>query len=269
MLLNHRTLNIILIDTPKKLMLFDRLNHEAKILLTLTGLYSLSLGLSSIFITLFLYKVDKSFYQPMLFNLGTYIALVIGFVLGGLLLRKISINLLLGISFILFSLFFASIVILGDGSARFALPLGLFYGLSSGFFWLVRHLLEYETTYDGNRNRFFAAAYIIATLAAIIAPLLAGFFIIAGEQQNFPGYLVVFAISSLLMLGAGVVAFFLKKEIGLEYNLSDLLRLDKYNKDWFSIELTQFVQGLKEGSGPILVTLASFFIEVVSKLNIF
>jgi MFS transporter, YQGE family, putative transporter len=269
MLITHRSVSALLIDAPRKLILFDKLNHRAKLLLILIALYSLSSGLSSLFVTLFLFKINNSFFPPIFFYMGNYLGLIVGFVVGGLMIKKISINLLLSSGLIIESLFFGALVVLGNSSGQgsLALGLGIFYGLGEGFIWLARHLLEYESTFEGNRNRFFSSAYILATLSTIVAPLIAGFFIVAGETDHYSGYVVVFILAALLLMTAGVVAFSLKHEIGLEFKLSKLFHLDRDNKDWRSIESTQFIHGLRDGTLPILVTLATYFI-LKNELNV-
>jgi MFS transporter, YQGE family, putative transporter len=243
-----------------RFMLYGDLGKQAQRLLLLISLYSLAISLSSIFLSLYFFKGSDSFIPPILFYLGNYVGLVIGFLIAGYLVQKISINSVLSLGLVLMAIVFGTVVIVGNKGETQALFLGSFFGLAQGLVWLIRHLLEYQTTDDSDRNRFFAITYLLGTLTTVVAPIIAGFLIVAGEAQRFPGYAVVFSITGVLLLICALIARLLKHESHLTFDLGQLTKLTQFNKSWKRVEIGQILHGVVAGLSPALISLVTFLI---------
>lgn len=249
-----------LVEVPEKATLIDKLNIEAKRLVAVSGLYTLAASLSSIFLVIYLFKIDSDITKPLIFYLGTYVGITIGFILGGYLLRILKLGTLLSIGLLISTALYLGLVILGENSVDYVFQLGLFLGLGEGFFWMVKHIIEYNSSKDSNRDRLFASMFLLSTVAAVLGPVLSGFLIVSGQAQNFPGYLFVFGLSSALFLMAALIALKFKASHQLDFNLSDIFLLESHNRSWRGVELADFIHGLRMGSGQVLIGLVVFLI---------
>ncbi|WP_404453026.1 MFS transporter [Virgibacillus necropolis] len=221
-------------------------NKDLTFLLVIGGLYSLGLFLSNTFVNIYLWKQSGDYETIALYNLGIYIFQPITFVIAGKMAKKVDriIVLRLGVTFL--SLFFLSVLFIGDSAASFHIFLGGLLGIGFGFYWLAFNLLTFEITEPDTRDVFNGFLGVLQSFGGMIGPLIAGI-IIANMDQNF-GYKTIFTVSFLMFIGAVICSFFLsKRKAEGAYHFRRILHERKHNKNWKKILYAHVFQGFREG----------------------
>lgn len=192
---------------------FLQLRSDARWLLMVSGIFSLSIALSNTFVNVYLWKVDKTYGAIGVYNLYLYIAIPITFVLAGVWASKRSTVWTLRVGILAHAVFYAVALIGGTAVAKLPYMLGMVMGFAAGMYWFSFNTLSLEFTGHGKRDKFFGMNGVMGAIAGIVAPPLAGL-LIASEDRFSPvtGYHVIFALSLALFVFAAVVTIKLKSK---------------------------------------------------------
>lgn len=219
------------------------MSKKAKILLLVSGLFTLSIGLSNVFVNIFLWKKSNDFIVIAIYNLMHYIFLPISFIAAGWLSkRKNGIwALRFGIGF--FILFFISILLLRNTITKYIVLVGILYGIAAGFYWLSFQLLTFDFTNTNNRDTFYGFNGFICGIANAIAPFTAAFII--EKNENTFGYLIVFVISLSLFIILILVSLLLKsKHYGEKLVFKKII--SKNGFEWQNLRKSIAIWGLRD-----------------------
>lgn len=115
---------------------------------------------------------------------GRFMFLPVGFFLNGLLLRRYRIATLCSIGAILAGIVTA-VVVVGIRTPLALFIYGCIGGAAYGIYWANRNYLEFKETLADQRQYFFSLVYSVTWLASIIVPLIAGWFVILGQNIGF------------------------------------------------------------------------------------
>ncbi|ASK63180.1 MFS transporter [Virgibacillus phasianinus] len=221
-------------------------NTDLTFLLVIGGLYSLGLFLSNTFVNIYLWKQSGDYVTIALYNLGIYIFQPITFVIAGKMAKKVDRIFVLRLGVIFLSLFFLSVLFIGDSAASYHIYLGSLLGIGFGFYWLAFNVLTFEITEPDTRDVFNGFLGVLQSFGGMIGPLIAGI-IIAKMDQNF-GYKTIFTVSFLMFIGAVICSFFLsKRKADGAYHFKRILHERKHNKNWRRILNAHVFQGFREG----------------------
>lgn len=241
-------------------------NREITLLLIIGGLYALSIALSNTFVNVYLWKQSGQFTDIALYNLASVIMQPITFILAGRWAKKIDrvIVLRLGVSFL--SIFFFTVLFLGEKASSYFLLLGALIGIGFGFYWLAFNVLTFEITEPETRDFFNGFLGLVTSFAGMIGPISAGFLIT--KMEKLTGYKVIFGISLTLFVGAVILSFFLKRRpaTGI-FDFKRILKERKYSTNWRNILYAHFFQGLREGTF-VFVIVVWVYIATNSELAI-
>ena len=168
---------------------------NARRFLLLMMLHAFGVGLSNIFINLYIWNIDRSLLTQASYSLCTSAAILLSFPLCSLHARRTSPMASTRVGLVLFMLTYSVILWLQEDCARHVLLIGALFGLAVSFFVIGQHMQFLENAQDAQRDRFLYAANFVTSGAAIVAPLLSGWLIqhIAGQA----GYFTVFGLSLL------------------------------------------------------------------------
>lgn len=241
-------------------------NRDLTLLLIIGGLYALSIALSNTFVNVYLWKQSGEFTHIALYNLASVVMQPLTFILAGRWAKKIDrvIVLRLGVSFL--SVFFFTVLFLGEKANSYLLLLGGLIGIGFGFYWLAFNVLTFEITEPDTRDFFNGFLGLLTSFAGMIGPILAGFLITSMEK--FTGYKVIFAISLGLFVIAVVLSFFLKRRQAKGvFDFKRILQERKHNSNWRHILHAHFFQGLREGTF-VFVIVVWVYIATNSELAI-
>src|SRR5699024_10187492 len=165
-------------------------SRDLLLLLFIGGLYSLSIFLSNTFVNVYLWKQSGEYPTIAIYNLFVYIFQAITFTIAGKIAKKIDRVLVLRLGVICLSLFFLTVLIIGEIASSFNFVLGSILGIGYGFYWLAFNVLSFEITEPETRDFFNGFLGVLQSVAGMIGPLLAGF-IIAKMAAN-TGYTIIF-----------------------------------------------------------------------------
>src|SRR5699024_122788 len=237
----------------------EAINKDLILLLVIGGLYSLGIFLSNTFVNVFLWRQTNDFMTIAIYNFAIFIFQPITFIVAGKLAKKVDriIVLRLGVTFL--SIFFLTVLIIGERAAVFNFLLGCLLGVGYGFYWLAFNVLTFEITEPETRDFFNGFLGGLESLGGMIGPVLAG--IIITRLATDVGYTTVFSISLGLFVLAVVCSFFLKRRKAEgKYGLLTVIREVKTNKNWKNVIIANLFQGMREGLFVFVVTIWVFLI---------
>lgn len=236
-------------------------NRDLFILLLIGGLYSAGIFLSNTFVNIYLWKQSGDYNTIAVYNLAIALFQTVTFIFAGKLAKKWDRIIVLRLGVFFLSLFFLSVLIIGDDAATYNFMLGSLLGIGYGFYWLAFNVLTFEITEPDTKDFFNGVLGILQSLGGMIGPLFAGL-IIARMTANV-GYTVIFSISFVLFACAVGTSFLLKRR-GAEgiFHFKRILEERNRNKNWKRILYAHFFQGLREGIFAFVITIWVFLVTM-------
>ena len=230
------------------------INRDLILLLLIGGLYSLGIFLSNTFVNVYLWKQAGDYITIAVYNLAIFIFQPLTFLIAGRVAKKIDRVIVLRLGVIFLSIFFLSVLLIGENASTYNFMLGSVLGIGYGFYWLAYNVLTFEITEPETRDFFNGFLGLLQSLAGMIGPLAAGF-IIAKMTDNI-GYSTIFTVSFILFVGAVICSFFIhrRKAEGLFY-LKEVMRQKRQSKNWAAILHAHIFQGLREGIFTFVITI--------------
>lgn len=233
------------------------IDRDLKLLLTIGGLYALATFLSNTFVNIYLWKQSGEYIDIALYNLAVYVMQPLIFILAGNWAKKVDrvIVLRLGVTFL--SLFYMTVLIVGDSAAKYNILLGGLLGIGFGFYWLAFNVLTFEVTEPDTRDFFNGFLGLMQSFGGMIGPVLAGYVI--SRMDNFQGYTIIFTISFVLFALAVVCTMFLNRRSAKgSFNFRRIIKERNYNEDWKRILYAHTFQGLREGIFVFVISIWVF-----------
>ncbi|HET7579803.1 MAG TPA: MFS transporter [Bacillales bacterium] len=233
------------------------ISKDLILLLVVGGLYFLSIALSNTFVNVYLWKQSGSFQEIALYNLAIVIMQPLTFILAGKWAKRIDrvIVLRLGVSFL--SVFFITVLLLGDHAGRYIFLLGGLLGIGFGFYWLAFNVLTFEITEPETRDFFNGFQGLLSSLAGMIGPISAG--AIIASMEKFTGYKTIFSLSLGFFCLAVVLSFFLKRRRAKgNFSFRRIIAERKNSRNWKAVLHAHFFQGLREGTFAFVIVLWVF-----------
>lgn len=236
-------------------------NRDLIFLLSIGGLYSLGIFLSNTFVNIYLWKQSGDYVTIAVYNLAVYIFQPLMFIVAGRMAKKVDRVIVLRLGVIFLSLFFLTVLWVGEKAATYNFLLGGLLGIGYGFYWLAYNVLTFEITEPETRDFFNGFFGIMQSFGGMIGPALAGFII--AQMTDDVGYTVIFAVSFLLFICAVVCSFFLnRRKAEGDFHFKRVLVEHNHNKNWRRILHAHIVQGLREG---IFLFIISIWVFLVTK----
>ncbi|WP_102027012.1 MFS transporter [Salirhabdus sp. Marseille-P4669] len=235
------------------------LNRDLLLLLTIGGLYSISIFLSNTFVNIFLWKQAGEYSTIAFYNLAVYILQPITFIIAGRWAKKVDrvIVLRLGVTFL--SLFFMTVLLVGDQAAKYNIVLGSILGIGYGFYWLAFNVLTFEITEPETRDFFNGFFGLLQSFGGMIGPFSAGYII--SRMESTTGYTTIFSISLTLFVIAVVASLFInRRSVEGSFGFGEVLKQRKKNKNWRRVLHANFSQGLREGTFHFVISIWVFLI---------
>jgi YQGE family putative transporter len=172
---------------------FKSFSIEVKYYLIMNGLFSFGSALSSVFLNIFLWRLDQTFTLLAHYSLYMSLSILLSFYFCAWLARKTSpmTTMRLGILFYLVAYLIA--LILKDSLVNQIFSLGISQGMAISLFSVGAHMAILDMTTNQRRDRFLYIQGFVTAIGGVFGPLLAGFLI---EQfDGMIGYYIVFSIT--------------------------------------------------------------------------
>lgn len=231
------------------------LDGQARLLLTVNGLFAAANALSGAFVNVYLWRAKHDFAVIGWFTLVHHLTMAITFWTAGKWVKEHNkMNCLrAGVAFA--ALFYLAVLSFGERSADYFALLGLIQGISSGLFWLAFNVVYFEVTDPDNRDKFNGWAGLLGAGAGMIAPWISGFLIV--RMTAATGYRLIFTISLVVFLIGVVFSFFLKKrKTAGHYDWLLTWRcLRRKDTAWRPVSLALVAQGIREGVFGFIIAL--------------
>ncbi|SER21362.1 MFS transporter [Piscibacillus halophilus] len=224
------------------------------LLLIIGWLYTLGIYLSNIFVNIFLWKQTEDLLLLALYNLSIYLAQTLIFVLLGKWAKRIDRVIILRAGIFVISVFFISVLLLSTKASDLYYVLGILIGTGYGLFWLAYNILMFEVTEPYTRDFFNGMFGALQSLSGIIGPVSAGWIITV--LTGYKGYLTIFFISFVLFILAIICSIFLqRRSVEGDYNIKEVIKEGKRNRQWFWMLSAHMFQGIREGVFLFLIGL--------------
>lgn len=235
------------------------INKDLLFLLVIGGLYSLGIFLSNTFVNIYLWKQSGDYITIAVYNLAIYLFQPATFILAGKLAKKVDRVVVLRLGVIFLSIFFLSVLLIGEQASKYNFLLGSLLGIGYGFYWLAFNVLTFEITEPETRDFFNGFLGVLQSFGGMIGPLLAGI-IIARMEANI-GYTTIFTISFILFILAVACSFFLnRRRAEGSFHFRRILQERHHNKNWRRILHAHTFQGLREGIFAFIISIWVFLI---------
>ncbi|MCZ8519392.1 MULTISPECIES: MFS transporter [Paenibacillus] len=230
------------------------LEGQARLLLTVNGLFAAANALSGTFVNVYLWKSKGDFTLIGWFTLVTHLTMALTFWLAGKWVKEYNKMNCLRAGVAVAALFYTLVLSFGDRAAEWFVPLGMVIGLSSGLFWIAFNVVYFEVTDPDNRDKFNGWAGLIGSFVGMVAPWISGFLIV--RLQAAQGYRLIFSLSLIVFLIGVVVSFFLKKrKASGTYEWLLTWRCLRRDAVWRTIGLALVAQGMREGVFGFMIGL--------------
>lgn len=234
--------------------------RNAKVLLVISSLFAFSMGLSSIFINVFFWRETNNLIVIATYNLIINLITPITFAFAGILSKKKNGIWSLRLGLLIYALFFALILYIGNKGTIYIYSLGIISGIAAGFYWLPFNVLCCDFTSINNRDTFNGLNGGFSGLAAIIGPIAAA--VIINGFKGLTGYRIVFTITCVIFILLVLISAVFKCN-----DYSDKIDYKRAfggnNENWRIIRKSTFFRGLRDSVMMFLINILA--IEVFKR----
>jgi MFS transporter, YQGE family, putative transporter len=217
---------------------------EVKYYLIMNGVFSFGSALSNVFLSIFIWRLDRTFTLLAHYSLYMSLSILLSFYFCAWLARKTSpmVTMRLGIVCYLFTYLIA--LILKDSLAHQIFILGVSQGLAISLFSVGTHMAILDMTTNQKRDEFLYIQGFVTAIGGILGPLLSGFLI---EQfDGMLGYYLVFSITCVFFILAILASVRIQGEpIDAKSHLVDVLLYAP--KEWKWMYIVMLGDGIVSG----------------------
>ncbi|MGL4391905.1 MAG: hypothetical protein ACRCSK_00490 [Fusobacteriaceae bacterium] len=229
--------------------------QEAKVLMTISGLFLFGFTLSSVFTDIFIFKLIDDLKIVSIYSICRYAGLLIFFPFGSYIGKKKDLGLVLKTALVAHAIFYLSIILLGDYTKNFLYVLGFIFGFAQAFYYVAMNQLSIEVTTAENRSKFLAISGIINSVAIIIPPIIAG--ILIRSFKGLTGYYFMFGVTLIIFGAAGFLSRGLTVKCRYK-NFNFWYSVTIYRKEWFLLNVAHFIVGLRDGVVAFLINIVVY-----------
>lgn len=180
---------------------FHAMPETARLLSLSYFLRSAAYPLIGVFTGAYIWQTNNNVVLLILYYIGNFIALPIVFIFNKWLLSRIRMNSLYAIGTVLTGLSAVMVVFYQPHTPLTYLWYGFLYGFGNGIYWANRNFLTLRHTESTFRSYFTGLQFSLSTIASIIVPIVAGWFIVFTHT----GYEILVLIGFSLLLLAGLI----------------------------------------------------------------
>jgi YQGE family putative transporter len=240
-----------------------RLDRRASLMVLIHGAYTAANLLAGTFLSIFLWRASQNLTPIAVYSGLSALMIPLAFISNGLLWRGIGAG--ASIRFGLFGNGFVYLLVLlmGNNAPNAVVLLGLLRGIAEGFYWSGFHLVSYDTTSDGDRDRYFGAQATATWLLTAVLPPAAGAIIVVGSRTGggpYRGYELVFALAAVVLMAAMVLAGRLPSAARERLSVSRVATLVRRNPDWLWVTCARLTDGFTGSLLGLVLTILTFLV---------
>jgi len=230
-------------------------SRNARIVLLINTGLAFSNAVSTVFVSMYLYRWLDGIAALTVFNLGQFALIPIGFMGAALVARRRGNRASLTIGLGLFVAFYGFLVALGESSSRYLVALGVLNGLANGFFWFTFNIVTAQAAEESDKGRFYGLWGASSSAASAAGPLLSTLAISLAPRPE-AGYALIFLAIVFVTAGMAALALMLPRELcAAPIEVLRHLRLRGAERRWrFSLEVS-FAYGLRDGANWSIMSI--------------
>jgi YQGE family putative transporter len=238
------------------------LDRRARTMVLVHGAYTAANLLAGTFLSIFLWRSSHDLGPIAVYSGLTALMIPCAFLANGLLWRGLGAGASIRLGLFGNGFVYLLILLLGDGAAHWVVLLGLLRGIAEGFYWSGFHLVSYDTTCDGDRDRYFGAQATATWVLTAALPPAAGAVIVAGSHVGGPyrGYQFVFALAAVLLMAAMVLAGRLPSSARERLSVRRVATLVRRNPDWQWVTRARLADGFTGSLMGLVLTILIYLV---------
>lgn len=236
--------------------IFKSFSTELKYYLLMNALFSFGTGLSGVFQSVFLWKLDKTYSLLAYYSLYWSVAIIISFGLCAWIARKTSPMITMRFGFVFYLITYLIMLFFHDTLSEHIILLGISNGLAMSLYYVGMHMAVLDLTTNDKRDQFLYIQGILFTIGGIIAPLLSGLLI--SQFQGMVGYYVVFIATCVFLFFSFIVSLRVKgNPVTTKSYFWDVIR--NPSPEWKKMYSVMFADGIVSGVfTTFLITMMTF-----------
>ena len=216
---------------------------DTKLLFIVSGLFTLAMGISGVFVNVFFWKQTRDFSVIVIYNLTHYLTTPITFIIGGMIAKRKNGVWSLRIGLMLYAVFYGLIAFLGDKAAMQIYLVGILFGMATGFYWLAYNTLSFDLTNTKNRDTFNGLNGSIGGIVSAVTPITSAYIIF--RFGGLRGYRIVFGITLALFVALFLLSLILKcKTYGSKLNFKRCFSSN--TEEWSIIRKATAIWGFRD-----------------------
>lgn len=216
------------------------LQPKARVALTLHALCTAASALCEIFVSVYFFRIRHDFGLVCWHYFAVFTVTPLLFLVSGWLAQRWDRLYPYRIGVVLYAVYYLMLLILRERSSDFAVPLGIFLGITWGFYWSGVNTFNFDVSEPGNRERYFGFMQAVSGIVRFAAPLTGGL-LIGLAIDNLMGYYLVFAAAIACYASAFVLSFWMPGDHERRpYRLKRALFPGKDQRDWRLIMIAAF-----------------------------
>jgi len=187
---------------------FQEMGKNLQMVLLSFIFYLLASPLLGVFLSAFLWRQSGNIFFLALYYLGWSLALPLGFIVNGILLKKIHVKYLYFVGAVLPILGPVLAIFSQSLSSQLVLGYGLIFGFTAGIFWGNKNSLSFFLTKGKNRVYYNMLEFSLSLLSSVFMPMFMGWVLQFMDQSQLlsveAGYKGMVFISLGLLIISGV-----------------------------------------------------------------
>jgi YQGE family putative transporter len=226
------------------------------------GAYTAANLLAGTFLAIFLWRSSHDLVPIAVYSVLNAVMIAVVFVANGLVCRGMGAGASIRLGLFGCGVTYLLILMLGQDTPNWIVGLGLLRGIAEGFYWSGFHLVTYDTTSEGNRDRYFGAQATAGLMLTAALPPAAGAIIVAGTHVGGPyrGYELVFALASVLLMAGMVLAGRLPSAARPRLSFRRVATLARRNPDWRWVTAARLTDGFTGSLLGLVLTILTFLV---------
>lgn len=235
------------------------MSRNEKLLVIVNATYFIAATMSAVFVNVYLYAFTGSIYSMTLYAMVRFTMIPLGFYVGGMLSRKLSLSTILSIGLLIIISAFA--FLLGFNHLFYdnyylIFVVGLVLGSGEGLFWFSINSLNLQCSTKATRAKFVSTMAIFNSASTVVAPFVATM-IVRLTSTDAQGYIRIFQIVIVLQIIAALISRKVENiYVNKSYTVLDKLNL-KHDVQWRYVMVSHFIFGVRDS---LLIVLTSILI---------
>ena len=235
------------------------MSKNEKLLVIVNATYFIAATMSAVFVNVYLYAFTGSIYSMTMYAMVRFTMIPLGFYVGGLLSRKMSLSTVLSIGLLIIISAFAFLLgfnhLFYDNYYLIFL-VGLVLGSGEGLYWFSINSLNLQSSSKETRATFISTMAIFNSASTVVAPFVATM-IVRFSDTDAVGYIRIFQIVIVLQIIAALISRKVENiYVNKPYTIFDKFNL-KHDLQWRYVMVSHFLFGVRDS---LLIVLTSILI---------